>query len=203
MHRFRNEYPYYKIPVRRVNGNNGFVASVQPNRHTTKTQMETSRIAQATQPVAPAVDDTSDGQPSTPDTDWQTVATRLQADMDNFRKRQTRRAEEAIAAERERLLNLILPVADNLLRALNHENQADDSLRQGVELTYRELMRVLEAEGVARLETVGHLFDPNVHEAIATMPGEEIEPDTIIEEIEAGYMLGDTLLRPAKVVVAA
>ena len=197
MYRFRDEYPYHKIPVRRVNSNNGFGISVQPNRHTTVIQPEIPQTAQVTQPVAPSVDDT-------PDTDWKATAVRLQADMDNFRKRQTRRADEAIAAERERLLNLILPVADNLARALNQESKEDDSLRQGVELTYRELMRVLEAEGITRLDTVGHLFDPHIHEAISTMPNnEEYEPNTIIDEVEAGYMLNDKLLRPAKVVVAA
>jgi len=64
-------------------------------------------------------------------------------------------------------------------------------------------MRVLEAEGITRLETIGHSFDPNLHEAISTMPDAESEPNTITEEIEAGYMLGDKLLRPAKVVVSA
>ena len=203
MYRFRNEHPYRRIPVRSANSNNGFNAAIQPNQHTTIPQPETPQTAQAAQPVAPPVDDTFDNKPSTPDTDWQAMATRLQADMDNFRKRQTRRAEEAIAAERERLLNLILPVADNLVRALNQAGEGDDSLHRGVELTYRELMRVLEAEGITRLETVGQPFDPNLHEAISTMPDEESEPNTIIEEIEAGYMLGDKLLRPAKVVVAA
>lgn len=203
MYRARNEYPYRRIPVRRVNSNNGSSTTVQPNRPDIVTQPESPQTGQATQVVASPVDDTLDSKSSTPDTDWQALAIRLQADMDNFRKRQTRRAEEAIAAERERLLNLILPVVDNLARALNQENQADDSLLQGVELTYRELMRVLEAEGIAQLETVGHPFDPNLHEAISTAPAEEVEPNTIIQEVETGYMLGDKLLRPAKVVVAA
>jgi molecular chaperone GrpE len=133
--------------------------------------------------------------------DWQSRTLELRAEMDNFRKRQARRAEEAAAAEQERLLRLILPVADNLARALNHDDQADAALRQGVELTYRELMRSLEAEGVTRFETVGQPFDPNLHEAIATRVA-EAAGNTIVEEIEAGYRLGDKLLRPARVVVA-
>jgi molecular chaperone GrpE len=84
---------------------------------------------------------------------------------------------------------------------LNHDDQADADLRQGVELTYRELMRSLEAEGVTRFETVGQPFDPNLHEAIATRVA-EAAGNTIVEEIEAGYRLGDKLLRPARVVVA-
>jgi molecular chaperone GrpE len=133
--------------------------------------------------------------------DWQSKALELRAEMDNFRKRQARRAEEAAAAEQERLLRLILPVADNLARALNHDDQADTALQQGVELTYRELIRSLEAEGVTRFETVGQPFDPNLHEAIATR-AVEVAANTIVEEIEAGYRLGDKLLRPARVVVA-
>lgn len=136
------------------------------------------------------------------ETDWQAVARRLQADMDNFRKRQMRRADDAITAERERLLQLILPVADNLARALYHNSQSDESLRQGVELIYRELMRTLEAEGVTRLETVGRPFSPEWHEAVATVPSSSA-PNTIVEEVEPGYRLGNKLLRPARVVVAA
>ena len=139
---------------------------------------------------------------ATEQANWQEMAQRLQAEMDNFRKRQTRRADEAIVAERERLLSLFLPVADNLVRALNHDGQVDDGLRQGVELTHRALLRLLEAEGVTRLETVGQSFDPEWHEAVSVISA-EAEPDTIVEEIEAGYKLGDKLLRPAKVVVAA
>jgi molecular chaperone GrpE len=133
---------------------------------------------------------------------WQETALRLQAEMDNFRKRQDRRAAEAIVAERERLLSLFLPVVDNLTRALNHDEQTDETLRQGVELTHRELLRLLEAEGVTRLETVGQPFDPEWHEAVSVVPA-DVEPDTVVEEVEAGYKLGDKLLRPAKVVVAA
>ena len=139
--------------------------------------------------------------------DWQETAQRLQAEMDNFRKRQERRADESIARERERLLSLFLPVVDNFTRALVHQNgtQLDEAggvVRQGVELTHRELMRVLAAEGVTQLETIGQAFDPAWHEAVATIPA-EVEPGTVVEQVEAGYKVGDKLLRPAKVVVAA
>jgi molecular chaperone GrpE len=135
-------------------------------------------------------------------TDWQGLALRLQADMENFRKRQTRRADETIAAERERLLRLVLPVADNLARALSHDGQGDKSLRQGIELTYRELMRLLEAEGVTHIEVVGQPFAPELHEAVATVTA-DAEAGTVVEELERGYILGGRLLRPARVVVAA
>ena len=139
---------------------------------------------------------------SKPETDWQNIATQLQADMDNFRKRQRRQAEEASDKERERLLRLFLPVVDNLSRALNHNGTEDDNLRQGVELTHRELMRVLGSEGVTQIETVGQPFDPSYHEALAIISS-DAAPDTIVQEVEAGYTLNDKLLRPAKVIVSA
>jgi molecular chaperone GrpE len=133
---------------------------------------------------------------------WRDTAMRLQAEMDNFRKRQARRADEAIAAERERLLRQMLPVADNLARALNHGGAEQKSLQQGVELIQRELMRVLENEGVTRIEAVGQPFDPALHEAVGTRPA-QAEPDTVVDEVEAGYKLGNRLLRPARVIVSA
>ncbi|RMF03648.1 MAG: nucleotide exchange factor GrpE [Chloroflexi bacterium] len=137
-----------------------------------------------------------------PAVDWEALAKRRQAEMENFRKRQARRADEAISAERERLLRLILPVADNLARALNQPDGSSDALRQGIELTRRELNRILAAEGVTAIESVGRPFDPQWHEALATAPGHP-EPNIIIEEVEPGYRLGNKLLRPAKVIVSA
>ena len=135
--------------------------------------------------------------------DWQSLALRLQADMENYRKRQARRADDAVAEERERLLRLMLPVADNLIRALDQDEQGNEELRQGVELTYRELMRLLEAEGVTRIEAVGQTFTPELHEAVATVMSEAESDGTVVEEVQGGYKLGEKLLRPAQVVVAA
>ena len=132
---------------------------------------------------------------------WEAIAKQQQVEMDNFRKRQTQRADEAIAAEKEHLLRLFLPVADNLERALQQASSEPDVLQQGIELIRRELIRLLEAEGVTRMEALGTSFDPNLHEAIAALPG-QAEPDTIISEVERGYRLNGKLLRPAKVVVA-
>jgi molecular chaperone GrpE len=141
--------------------------------------------------------------PAKGEPDWQSLALRLQADMDNFRKRQVRRADDAIAVERERLLSLVLPIADNLARALQHDGQRDDSLRQGVELTYRELMRLLEAESMTRIDALGQTFTPELHEAVGTVISNAAEVGTVIEELESGYKLGEKLIRPARVIVAA
>jgi len=139
--------------------------------------------------------------PAAEENEWQGKALRLQAEMDNFRKRQARRADEAIAAERERLLSLFLPAIDNLERALAQPQGANDTLRQGVELTHREIMRRLEGEGVTRLEAVGRQLDPELHEAVAAIPS-QAEAGTVIKELEAGYKIGDKLLRPVRVIVA-
>lgn len=176
-----------KIPVQVANGSNG------PDRLAVPSSGAASFEARRDEVTLP---ETSQS------TEWQATAQRLQAEMENFRKRQQRRADEAIAGERERLLSLFLPVADNLARALSQEQEQDESLRQGVKLIYRELMRALETEGVTRLATLGQPFSPDLHEAVATVPT-LAEPDTIVEEIEPGYKLGDRLLRPARVVVAA
>lgn len=186
---------YRRIPVRQapIGG-----ASLYPSRPTTQVEPE---VEPATQSTPPPVEDKAIP-PAAAETDWQAIALRQQAEMDNFRKRQMRRADEAIAVERERLLRSILPLADNLSRALSYDNPAEATLRQGVELTQRELVRFLAAEGVTKIEALDQPFAPELHEAVATVPA-QAESNTVVKEIEAGYRLGDKLLRPAKVVVAA
>jgi molecular chaperone GrpE len=184
-------WPARRIPVRVVEDKDTPVSLVEQSDEVIETDRKSSpRISDEI--VSP-----SPGEP-----DWQALALRLQADMSNFRQRQTRRADEAIDTERERLLRLILPVADNLARALSHDGQENEALRRGVELTFRELMRMLRAEGVTRIEALGQPFTPELHEAVATI-ATNAKVGTIVEEVEAGYKLGNKLLRPARVVVAA
>jgi molecular chaperone GrpE len=182
--------PVRKIPVR-----------VLRDEDISRSEVEQPKLT--TDEAARGVSSVSDeiASPAASEYDWQSMALRLQADMDNFRKRQARRADDAVAEERERLLRLILPIADNLIRALHDDGQGYDPLRQGVELTYRELMRLLEAEGVARVEALGQEFSPEVHEAVGTVTT-DAEAGIVVEELESGYKLGERLLRPARVVVA-
>ncbi len=184
-------WPARRIPVRVVEGKDTPVSLAEQSDEVIETDRESSTR------ISDEIVSLTAGEP-----DWQVLALRLQADMGNFRKRQTRRADEAIDTERERLLRLILPVADNLVRALSHDAQEDESLRRGVELTYRELMRLLGAEGVTRIEALGQPFTPELHEAVATI-ATGARAGTIVEEVEVGYKLGNKLLRPARVVVAA
>jgi molecular chaperone GrpE len=105
---------------------------------------------------------------------------------------------------RQRLFELAgaQPVeADGLERALRHSAQDDTSLQEGVEALRRQLMNLLKAESVTPIEALGQPFDPELHEAIATVPA-DAEAGTIVDQIESGYKLKDKLLRPAKVVVA-
>jgi molecular chaperone GrpE len=186
-----NPQPVRRIPVRVVNDQDA--SGSQEGQPKEIDEVAESSLSVSDEVASPAMDEL----------DWQSLALRLQADMDNYRKRQARRADDAIAAERERLLRLMLLVADNLTRALNQDGQGDEVLRQGVELTYRELMRLLEAEGVTRIEAVGRTFTPELHEAVATVVSEPQAVGTVVEEVESGYKLGGKLLRPARVVVAA
>jgi molecular chaperone GrpE len=135
---------------------------------------------------------------------WRDRALRLQAEMENFRKRQQRLAEEQVRADRERVLRAFLKVADDLERALHAAEADPERLREGVRLIYQTLLNLLEKEGVRRVEAVGQPFDPNLHEAVTAVQGQDAEGSEpkVVEVIEPGYTLGDRLLRPAKVVVS-
>ncbi len=136
--------------------------------------------------------------------DWRDRALRLQAEMDNFRKRQQRLAQDQIEAERRRLLHAFLRVVDDLERALDLAAGSDGGLRQGVELTHRAALQFLQQEGVERLEAQDQPFDPTWQEAVGTVNHSHANAalHTVVQVLEPGYRLGDRLLRPARVVVA-
>jgi len=136
--------------------------------------------------------------------DWQDRAQRLQAEMENYRRRQQRLAQGQIESERERLLKAFLEVVDDLERALASPSQDGGGLREGVQLTHRAALQRLEKENVQRIEARGRRFDPDWHEAVSTVSGRQVgaAPETVVQVLEPGYRLGDRLLRPARVVVA-
>ena len=164
---------------------------------------EEPQYARQPEPDAPEEEPVAQPPPATDEVEWRDMALRLQAEMDNFRKRQQRMASEQIDSDRERLLRAFLPVADNLERALSQGGR-DETLREGVAITHRALMQVLQQQGVERLDVVGMPFDPAWHDAVSTVPSERygVEPHTIVAMSEAGYRLNNRALRPAKVVVA-
>ena len=125
---------------------------------------------------------------------------RAVAEMENYKKRVERRYADEAEAERKRLLRAFLTVADNLERALAHAD-ADGALAEGVRLTYQDLQRLLRQEGVEPLETIGQPFDPQMHEAVAVVPGDG-DQAMVIDETQKGYLYRGKLLRPAKVIVS-
>jgi molecular chaperone GrpE len=135
---------------------------------------------------------------------WRDRALRLQAEIENFRKRQRRLAEDRIEANRARLLRNFLMIADDLERALNAEGGDETSLREGVEVTQRSLSQFLKQEGVESIEAEGETFDPAWHEAVGTVSPETagVEQGTVVGVTRTGYRLNGRLLRPARVVVA-
>ncbi len=139
----------------------------------------------------------------------QETTARRQADFDNYRKRVERERSETYNRVVADVMGSLLPVMDNLRRAheaessvVSTESQEFRNFLHGVELISKQLNGVLEGFGIEQVPTVGHTFDPHVHEAIATEPTDEFEPDTVMQEIVRGYRLGDKLLRPAMVKVA-
>jgi len=130
---------------------------------------------------------------------------RRQAEFENFRKRFDREKSEIYQRTRAEVLLELLPVLDNFERALiSLETTGDDAeaLHQGVTLIHKQLKDAVTKMGLQPVESVGKSFDPNVHEAITVEPSDEHEENTIIEEFQRGYKLGDRLLRPARVKVA-
>ncbi|HET9323413.1 MAG TPA: nucleotide exchange factor GrpE [Gaiellaceae bacterium] len=127
---------------------------------------------------------------------------RVQAEFDNYRKRTARDQQSLVARAHERLAKELLPVLDDLERALEAaEAHEEAKLEEGVALVARSLADVLRKEGLEEVPTDGR-FDPHVHEALLTQPSSEDE-GTVIEVLQKGYRLGDRVLRPARVVVAA
>jgi molecular chaperone GrpE len=127
---------------------------------------------------------------------------RLKAEFDNFRKRTAREHEAMSARANEALLRELLPIIDDLERALEAAEQHEEAkLEDGVRLVHRALADVARRHGLEEIETDG-AFDPHVHEALLAQPAEDAESGSVLQVLQKGYRLGDRVLRPARVVVA-
>lgn len=125
------------------------------------------------------------------------------ADFENYKKQMEKRVLMIVNDNRRKVLLRFLPVIDNLERALQFNASGDEKLRGGIEQTLKGFESVLQSEGVKAIDVKGKLFDPRLAEAIGTLPAPNgTADDTVVEVAEKGYMLGDDLLRPAKVLVA-
>lgn len=130
-------------------------------------------------------------------------ALRARAEFENYRKRMARESERIRKTAAEGLMRDLLPIVDNLERALSHVEDKSDGLAQGVEMIVKQFADVLSAKGLEVIPAKGEPFDPNIHEALTHQPSDEYPADTVMEEFQRGYRLGDYVLRPTQVVVSS
>ena len=123
---------------------------------------------------------------------------RMKAELKNSRARLEREHTRSVELASERLVKELLPILDNLERAL----EADGDIKEGVEATHEQLVGILSQEGLSPISSEGQDFDPAVHEALMSKSSDEYEEDTVIQTLERGYMLNGKPIRPAKVVVS-
>lgn len=130
------------------------------------------------------------------------LAQRVQADFENYRKRAMRDQERLVTHAHERVVRELLPVLDDLERALEAAERHEEArLLEGVQLVEKALRTVLEKEGLVEIDTDG-AFDPHVHEAVLAQPRDGAETGSVVEVLQRGYRLGDHVVRPARVIVA-
>ncbi len=130
---------------------------------------------------------------------------RVLADAENARKRIRQQSEDSIRIQRENFLRDLLPVADNLERAVEAARTSSgdrQSIAAGIEMVLRAMLDFLKGHGVTQISAVGQPFDPQLHEAVDHAPTETHPPNTVISEHHRGYQIGDRMLRPARVTVA-
>ena len=130
-------------------------------------------------------------------------ALRERAELDNQRKRLSRDVDQARRFANEKLLSQLLPVLDSLEAGLKAAGDASGPLKDGLELTLRQLLKVGEDNGLAQIDPEGQAFDPEWHQAISQLESPGAEPGSVVQVFQKGYALNERLLRPALVVVAA
>ena len=129
---------------------------------------------------------------------------RQSADLENFKKRVAREKEEAFKYGNEALVKDLLPILDNLERALEHAELGGNGnpLLEGIELVLKGFLEILEKHGVTQISAKGETFNPQKHEAFAQVESKDHEPNTVVQELHKGYFMRDRLLRPSLVSVA-
>jgi molecular chaperone GrpE len=132
--------------------------------------------------------------------DYLALAQRIQADFENYRKRAVREAAAAGERAKSGLVRELLPIVDNLERALASAEDGEQHLAEGVRLVHSELIAVLERNGIQQFDPAGDKFDPSEHEALSVR--NDGEPGLVLEVVERGYRANGTVLRPARVVVS-
>ena len=176
-------------------------------------EKEQAIMPDSTEVMEPVCDDTATAAPVAEETELARMTAerdalkdqmlRTRAEFDNYRKRVLRDGEQARAAAAQGIMRELLPVADNLERALGHAGEADGPLAEGVRMVLRQFMDVLAARGLEPIAAAGIPFDPNVHEALSYMPSDAYPAGVVMNEFERGYRLGSAVLRPSRVVVSS
>ena len=135
---------------------------------------------------------------------WKEKTLRLSAELQNLRRRYDREMSNTVIYANQKLIESLIPVIDELELALkaSDKNKNFEAFRNGVEMIYRKLMQILEKEGVTPIQAEGKPFDYNLHEAVMTRKQKGVQPGTILEVVQKGYMYKDRVLRHAKVIVA-
>lgn len=130
-------------------------------------------------------------------------ALRLQADFENFRRRTAKEKEELSAVVTQGILKDMLPLLDNFERAMAAEAKDIDSFKQGVEMIFKQFGEILVKNGLEHIEVEGQKFDPNFHQAVMRVENPDLEDETIVQELQKGYMVKGRVIRPSMVQVVA
>jgi len=182
--------PAERTDVPADGGGDGFPVEVDTS------SVDDGRIAQLEEALAKAEQEKRDN--------WDKFV-RISADLENYRKRAKRDLDDARHEAKTRVLKEMLPVVDNLERAIEHADKTSgdvNAIIDGVRLVLRQFMQAFERNDVTPIDAVGRPFDPNLHEAISQQESAEHPPGTVMQALQRGYKMGDRLLRPALVVVS-
>lgn len=173
-------------------------AGTDPGTETTAKEAAEASSAEAAEADTPA-----DSEAKPEQLDWKDRYARAMADFDNFRKRTVRDREDLVKFAAKDVIKDVLATVDNLARALDGaKDRADDPFVKGVQLVYDGLLKTLADHGATPLDSVGEPFDTNYHEALTSLPSEDVEEGVVMNEVQRGWLLHGKPLRPAKVVVS-
>jgi len=175
------------------------------NEPTADIPVEEAKQAEGTAPEEePSAEDPRLAQLEKQVEDGQQRLLRAQADFDNYRRRTVKEKEELAKYASSKLIGELIPVVDNFERALAAAESGGDkeSLAKGVDMIFRQLMQVLEQEGLKAMDAVGQPFNPEFHQAIMQVESEEHDEGIVVEEVQKGYVIKEKVLRPAMVKVS-
>ncbi len=170
-----------------------------------KTQESEEPVTESEEPEEQVEPEEEPAEPKAEEPDWEERYLRLAAEFDNYRKRTAREYANIIKNAEERLILEITDVLDNFERSLDPEHRSGklDEFVKGIELIYNQFKSIMEKRGLTRMQVIGEPFDPEKHEAMMQSPSVDIPEGHVTGEISVGYMLGDKVLRHAKVIVSS